>query len=79
MSVDIFDISFENDGKKYSGWVNPSGKRDEMGKPVSFQVVLNNVMFGNLSLDKCHWTIRENRPHILVDKVGVEIEKHYKL
>jgi hypothetical protein len=79
MGEDVFDISIESDGKNYPGWVNPSGKPDEHGKPSSFHVVLNNVMFGNLSLDKCHWTISESRPHALVEKVGIEIEKHYKL
>jgi hypothetical protein len=76
---DVFDISFESGGKKYSGWVNPSGKLDAHGKSSSFHVILNNILFGNLSLNKCHWTISESRPHSLVEKVGMEIEKHDKL
>jgi hypothetical protein len=79
MEDNIFDISFENDGKKYTGWVNPSDKLDEKGKPVSFHVVLNNVSFGYLSLNNCKWTINEDRPSSLVEAVGQEIEKQYKL
>lgn len=75
----IFDIELEYEGKSYKGWVNPSEKEDEMGKPVSFNVVLNEVHFGYLSFDQCKWTINEERPAGLVNAVGKEIEKHFSL
>jgi hypothetical protein len=79
MNNDIFDISFENNGKKYSGWVNASGRIENNGKPTFFHVVLNNTIFGNLFLKECHWIISESRPPALVNKVTGEIEKYYKL
>ena len=75
----IFDISFENDGKKYSGWVNPSDKMNGNGIPVSFHVVLDGTSFGYLSINNCKWTINEERPSSLIEAVGREIEKKYQL
>ncbi|HEV8282793.1 MAG TPA: hypothetical protein VGQ09_00710 [Chitinophagaceae bacterium] len=75
----IFDISFEYDGRKYTGWVNPSEKTDESGKPASFHVVLDNVSFGYLSLNNCKWTINEDRRSSLIEAVGHAIEKNYGL
>ncbi len=46
MEDNIFDISFDSNGKKYAGWVNPSDKLSEDGKPISFHVVLNETSFG---------------------------------
>jgi hypothetical protein len=79
MEEKIFDISFESAEKKYNGWVNPSERLDHDGKPLSFHVVLNNIFFGELSLYHCQWNINESRPHQLVEAVGKEIEKYYKL
>ncbi len=79
MKEKIFDIAFEADGKKYTGWVNPSDKLNEAGLPVSYHVVLNNVSFGYLSFNDCKWTINEERPASLVKLAGLEIEKQYKL
>lgn len=79
MEDKIFDISFESDGRKYSGWVNPSKEANENGVPVSFHVVLNGVSFGYLSFDDCKWTINEERPSSLTEAVGHEIEKRYEL
>ena len=75
----IFDISFENDGKRYSGWVNPSDKINENGIPVSFHMVLDGTSFGYLSFNDCKWTINEERPSSLIEAVGHEIEKKYQL
>jgi len=75
----IFDISFEIDGIKYSGWVNPSGQVDSNGKPASFHVVLNGVSFGYLSVNECKWQVDEDRPASLVNAVSQQIEKHYQL
>jgi hypothetical protein len=79
MDEKIFDISFRNDGRQYKGWVNPSDKMNENGKPLSFHVVLNNVSFGYLSYHNCKRSINEERPYSLVEAVGHEIEKHYQL
>lgn len=79
MEEKIFDISFLINGKQYTGWVNPSDKTDENGKPVSFHVVLNGVSFGYLSFNDCKWTINEDRPSSLIEAVSHEIEKKYEL
>lgn len=79
MEDKIFDISFQNDGRKYTGWVNPSDRTDENGKPVSFHVVLNGASFGHVSFNNCKWTINEERPSSLVEAVGHEIERRYEL
>lgn len=72
----IFDIAFEVDGQRYSGWVNPSGKLSDNGKPISFHVVLNNTSFGYLSYNNREWSVNEDRPAKLVKKAGEAIEKH---
>jgi hypothetical protein len=79
MKEKIFDITFQNNGRQYKGWVNPSDKMDENGKPLSFHVVLDNVSFGYLSFNNCKWSINEERPSSLVEAVGRKIEKHYQL
>ncbi len=73
----IFDISFKHEGKLYKGWVNPSDKINNEGRPVSFHVVLNDVSLGYLSFRDCKWSINEDRPAALVAAAGREIEKHY--
>ena len=78
MEENIFDISFDVEGKKYAGWVNPSRKTDDKGKPVSFHVVLDGVSFGHLSINNCKWIINEERPSSLTEAVGHEIEKKYQ-
>ena len=79
MEDNIFDISFEEDGQKYTGWVNPSGKLDDKGKPLSFHVTLNHTFFGHLSFNNCKWIVNEERPEELVKKVGKAIEEFYQL
>jgi hypothetical protein len=79
MEDKIFDISFEHDEKKYTGWVNPSDKLNSEGLPTSYHVVLNNVSFGYLSFSECKWTVNEERPAALVKLAGQEIEKRYKI
>jgi hypothetical protein len=77
MEDNIFDISFEHNGQQYTGWVNPSEKLSDGGKPVSFHVVLNDIFFGYLSYNNSKWNVNEQRPEELVCKTGGEIEKHY--
>jgi hypothetical protein len=78
MENNIFDISFDLQGKKYTGWVNPSEKLSEEGRPVSFHVVLDETSFGYLSYNNCKWVVNEERPEELTNRVGDEIEKHYR-
>ena len=78
MKDNIFNIGFEAQGKKYTGWVNPSEKLSEDGRPVSFHVVLDETSFGYLSYNNCKWVANEERPEELINRVGEEIEKHYR-
>ncbi|WP_205513292.1 hypothetical protein [Longitalea arenae] len=73
----MFDISFEADGIKYTGWVNPSDKLNDAGIPASFHVVLNETSFGYLSYNNNEWSVNEDRPEALTKQVGKAIEKHY--
>lgn len=71
----IFDISFDHEGMTYKGWVNPSDKLNDNGMPVSFHVVLNESSFGYVSHNNSEWTVDQDRPEELIQKVGKEIEK----
>lgn len=77
MEDKIFDISFEEGGMKYTGWVNPSEKSEESGRPVSYHVVLNGTSFGHLSYNGSKWTVNEQRPDALVAKVGAQIDAYF--
>ena len=79
MPEEIFDISFSEDGKTYTGWVHPSDKKNAAGLSVSYHVVLNGVFFGDLSLNESHWSINENRPASLVKATGAAISRALKL
>ena len=71
----IFDISFDHEGTTYKGWVNPSDKLNDKGAPASYHVVLNDNSFGYVSHNNSEWTVDQDRPEGLVEKVGKEIEK----
>ena len=73
----IFNIEFDADGTKYTGWVNPSDKLNDDGFPASFHVVLNDTSFGYVSHNNGEWTVNEDRPAGLTEKVGKAIEKKY--
>ena len=79
MEDKIFDIAFETNGRQYKGWVNPSEKINDNGAPASFHVVVENTSFGYLSLHNCKWTVNEQRPAELVEAIGKEIERKYRL
>jgi hypothetical protein len=79
MEDKIFDIAFESSGRQYKGSVNPSDKMNDDGQPSSFHVVLQDTSFGYLSLQNCKWTVNEQRPAELIEAIGKEIEKRYKL
>lgn len=71
------DISFTANGLDYKGWATPSEKNKKDGSPKSFHVVLNDIMFGNVSQsDDKSWTVDEQRPQHLVDTVGEILQKH---
>ena len=72
-----FDIAFQHDGKNYVGWVTPSEKLNEEGRPKSFHVVLNDVFFGNLSFYTDKWEIDTQREEGLVQATGMQIAKRY--
>jgi hypothetical protein len=79
MDDKIFDIAFNANEKYYKGWVNPASEIAKSGAPISFHVVLEGTSFGYLSFNDCKWTVNEQRPQDLVEAVGKEIEKKYKL
>jgi hypothetical protein len=77
MEDTIFDIEFNTGGQFYKGWVHPSDKLSPEGKPLSFHVVIDQVSFGYLSYNNCKWHANEEKPDILVQCIGEEIERHY--
>jgi hypothetical protein len=72
-----FDIAFRHDGKNYVGWVTPSEKLNEEGRPRSFHVVLNDVFFGTLSFYAEKWESDTQREDGLVQATGLQIAKAY--
>lgn len=79
MEDNIFDISFQQGGKNYTGWVNPSDKLSDSGRPISFHVVLNDISFGYLSYNNYKWSVNEDRLEDLVQIVGEQIEKYFTM
>lgn len=78
MNQKTFDISLEHDGIAYQGWVTPSEEARINGTPRSYHVVLNETLFGNLSKSGDQWTVDEQRPAGLVNKVGLLIQSRIK-
>ena len=76
MREDYFTINFKQGGILYEGVVTPSEKLQENGLPKSYHVVLNNVLFGNVSYNHTKWAVDEQRPQELTDLVGECINKH---
>jgi hypothetical protein len=72
-----FNIVFDLNGNLYKGWATPSEHKKEDGSPKSFYVVLNGVMFGNVSHNNTVWTVDEDRPDDLTERVGKFIEENY--
>ena len=71
------DITFTANGLNYTGWATPSDKNKKDGSPKSFHVILNDIMFGNVSQSgENSWTVDEQRPQALVDAVGKFLEDH---
>ena len=78
MEDNIFDISFDYNGLHYKGWVNPSAKKQSDGNPTSYHVVLNDISFGNVSINQGKWINSEDRPDELIALVGKHIEEKQK-
>lgn len=78
MNKDTFNIVLDYEGTHYEGWVTPSDKKSKDGKPASFHVVLNETMFGNVSLNGDSWTVDEQRPDGLVQEIGKYIQTSWK-
>lgn len=72
-----FNIAFTVNDKHYEGWATPSKHTKDNGLPKSFHVVLNRVMFGNVSHNDTEWTVDEDRPEELTHAIGKAIEAHY--
>src|SRR6185312_1742070 len=71
MAKEIIPIQFNGQGGiEYKGWATPSDQRHDDGYPRSYHVVLNQVYFGNLSLDRGKWIADEPRPRDLIVAVG---------
>jgi hypothetical protein len=75
MEKTSLSLHIDQDGQKYTGWATPSDKRHPDGYAKSYHVVLNEVFFGDLSLNADRWTISEQRPQDLVMAVGRAIER----
>ncbi|MBC7901787.1 MAG: hypothetical protein H7Y27_00120 [Gemmatimonadaceae bacterium] len=69
-----FDINLSHDGRDYKGWVRPSARLSEAGLPVSYHVVLNDTLFGNLSIQNDIWVVDEQRPASLTQALGQIIQ-----
>jgi hypothetical protein len=81
----FYGVNSASQGKKATLWKRhhypsclsktPSDNRHADGYAKSYHVVLNEVFFGDMSLDQGKWETSEQRPHLLVDAVGRAIEK----
>lgn len=69
-----FNIVFTHNNIIYKGWATPSEHTKKDGEPKSYHVVLNGVMFGNVSVNDSHWAVDEDRPEDLTAEVGKSIE-----
>jgi hypothetical protein len=78
MQETVFDISFEYNDKTYTGLVTPSDQKDDGGRPISFDVVINGQPLGQLSFQDCKWFVDKEKPSGLVKQIGKQIEKHFQ-
>lgn len=70
MEKNIIPIQFNGQGIEYKGWATPSNDRHDDGHPKHFQVVLNDMFFGNLWLNRGKWFADQPRLQALVVPVG---------
>ena len=79
MQENDFKIFFELDDPSHAGKVSPSEEKDKNGAPAYFHVAVDDVVLGDMRLNDCHWALDHRHSSFLVDAIGKEIEKHYKL
>ena len=72
-----FNIVFTHNSIIYKGWATPSEHTKKDGSPKSFHVVLNGVMFGNVSVNNDHWAVDDERPEDLTAEVGKSIQNSH--
>jgi len=77
MDKPSFSIQFDHDNIHYDGIITPSEKMREDGTPRSFHVVLNSVLFGNIHYNNSKWAVDKQRPDVLIEIVGKQIEQCY--
>jgi len=75
MAEEYFNIQFDHDGIRYDGIISPSEKLRADGTPRSFHVILNNVLFGNVHHNNSKWAVDEQRPDVLTEIIGKQIEQ----
>lgn len=75
MKTDIITIHFNGQGIEYKGWAQPSKERHEDGHPKHYQVVLNQLFYGNFSLHRGKWFADEPRPQELVIAIGACLDR----
>jgi hypothetical protein len=72
--VDKIQISFDHNGIHYEGWLKPvSG----LWPPVVYQVVLNGVFVGTLTLSE-EWELDSEKDQKLAPLLGNYIELWYQ-
>lgn len=74
---EIFPINFTYHGVRYEGCISPGEILPGNG-PGSYEVVLNNVYFGNMKKNDRHWEVNERRPPELAELVGFCIDNYFQ-
>jgi hypothetical protein len=78
MQSEPIDIQLDFEGTHYTGWATPSEKEYDDGWPKSFHVVLNETLFGNVTIDNGKWLVDEQRPDGMAEAVGAAIKSRFK-
>jgi len=73
-----FPISFNYDGKHYSGLIQPLMNGLQNRIPTSFQVFLNNVYYGLIRRKGVDWETDSPKCAILVNTIGNHIYDWYE-
>ncbi len=76
MEDNSVDIEFDYRREHCRGWATPSAHTKQDGSPASYHVVLNGVMFGNVSINNSQWSVDEQRRDELTGLVGKSIEQY---
>jgi len=73
-----FPIHFSYDGVSYRGEIKPLQTGVQNRIPTSFQVVLNNVYYGQVKRRGVDWETDSPKCAIMVDTIGNEIYDWYE-